>query len=88
MSRVGCYDIRNVRYFDPLPNSQGLMDLPSTTPFICDSCHLNIVCVVSVKIALHIDYEKSFHVNQVNVTNIAIFTSSDEWAIKSVMNGF
>ncbi|CAL6171749.1 conserved hypothetical protein [Vibrio alginolyticus] len=85
---MGCYDIRNVRYFDPLPNSQGLMDLPSTTPFICDCRHLNIVCFVSVKIALHIDYEKFFYADRVNVTDITIFTSSDEWTIKSVMNGF
>jgi len=39
-SRCGCYDIRNASYFDPLPNSRELMQMPSTTPYICDFGHL------------------------------------------------
>jgi len=41
VSYIGCYDIRNARYFDPLPNSQELTDLLATTPFICDLYHLS-----------------------------------------------
>ncbi|TOK78115.1 hypothetical protein CGI13_11625, partial [Vibrio parahaemolyticus] len=49
VSREGWYDIRNARYFDPLPNSQELMDLASTTPLFCDFCHLNVFGVGAIK---------------------------------------
>ncbi|EGQ8130176.1 hypothetical protein DLI07_05135 [Vibrio parahaemolyticus] len=73
VSREGWYDIRNARYFDPLPNSQELMDLASTTPLFCDFCHLNVFGVGAIKIVLHISCEKFTDVNEANVIGKTLF---------------
>ncbi|EGR0923081.1 hypothetical protein EIB96_10585 [Vibrio parahaemolyticus] len=65
--------MRNARYFDPLPNSQELMDLALTTPLFCDFCHLNVFGVGAIKIVLHISCEKFPDVNEANVIGKTLF---------------